>query len=82
MRVPIDDVAAIDIEAPVLSAYETRVRGVVRWRVWCKHCGTWHEHGPGEGHREAHCDDRASPYWKTGYNLAYAGKWRDRPGAR
>jgi hypothetical protein len=25
--------------------------------------------------------DWTSPYWKTGYNLAYAGKWRDRPRA-
>ena len=40
-----------------------------------KHCGTWHRHGAAEGHREAHCEDRHSPYWNTGYNLTYAGKW-------
>ena len=44
--------------------------------MWCKHCKKWHRHGAAEGHREAHCNDSASPYWKTGYNLAYAGKWR------
>ena len=47
--------------------------------VWCKHCQTWHDHGPAEGHREAHCQDWTSPYWKNGYNPAYAGKWRGRP---
>jgi hypothetical protein len=82
MKVPIAAVAVIDIEAPVLPAYEAKYRGVVRWFVWCKHCKTWHDHGPAEGHREAHCWDRASPYWKTGYNLAFAGKWRDRPRTR
>jgi len=30
-------------------------------------------HGAPERHREAHCNDSTSPYWKTGYNLAYAG---------
>jgi hypothetical protein len=47
--------------------------------VWCKHCGKWHRHGPAEGHREVHCNDSASPYWKAAYNLAYAGKWRKSP---
>jgi hypothetical protein len=37
-----------------------------------------HRHGPAEGHREAHCNDPASPYWKTGYNLALAGTWSGR----
>ena len=82
MKVPIDEVAVIDLDAPVLSAYEAKYRGVVRWFVWCKHCDAWHDHGPAEGHREAHCPDQSSPYWKTGYNLAYAGKWRDRPKTR
>jgi len=81
VKVPIDEVAVIDVEAPVLGAYESKYRGVVRWFVWCKHCRMWHDHGPAEGHRIAHCLDRASPYWKTGYNLAYAGKWRERPRA-
>jgi hypothetical protein len=36
------------------------------------------DHGPAEGHREAHCRDQSSPYWRQGYNLAYAGEWRDR----
>ena len=78
MKVPISETAVIDIEAPVLSAYEAVIKGSVRWVVWCKHCGQWHSHGPAEGHREAHCNDSASGYWKTGYNLAFAGKWQDK----
>ena len=31
--------------------------------------------GSDEGHRESHCNDPTSPYWKSGYNLALAGKW-------
>lgn len=77
MKVPIDEVACIDLDAPVLPAYEAKYRGV----VWCRHCGVWHDHGPAEGHREAHCQDRSSPYWRTGYNLAFSGKWRERPKA-
>jgi len=71
----------IDIEAPVLGAFEAKYRGVVRWFVWCQHCQIWHDHGPAEGHREAHCQEWTSPYWKNGHNLAYAGRWRDRPKA-
>lgn len=74
MKVPINEVAVVSLDAPVLSAYEARVKGVTRWFVWCKHCGKWHRHGPAEGHREAHCLDQSSPYWTTGYNLAFAGK--------
>ena len=73
MKVPINEVAVISLDAPVLSAYEARVKGVTRWFVWCKHCQKWHSHGPAAGHREAHCLDPSSPYWKSGYNLAYAG---------
>lgn len=74
MKVLIDKVATIDLDAPVVRAYEARTKGVTRWFVWCKHCREWHSHRPAEGHREAHCLDQSSPYWKTGYNLAFAGK--------
>lgn len=74
MKVPINGHNLIDLDAPVLSAYEVVNRGVVRWIVWCDHCRQWHKHGPAEGHREAHCSDSDSPYWRMGYNLAYAGK--------
>ena len=30
------------------------------------------------GRREAHCTDETSPYWKSGYNIEYAGRWADR----
>jgi hypothetical protein len=75
MKVPIAESAVIDLEAPVLPAYETEIEGVKRWMVWCKHCQRWHRHGAAEGHREAHCNDSASPYWKSGYNLVFGGKW-------
>jgi hypothetical protein len=76
MKVPISDYALIDLEAPVLPAYEVRVKGVTQWVVYCTFCNRWHRHGPAEGHREAHCTDSSSPYWKCGYNLAFAGKWK------
>lgn len=78
MKVPISASALIDLDAPVLPAYEAVIKGSLRWLVWCKHCREWHTHGPAEGHREAHCNDSNSPYVKRGYNLAYAGKWEDR----
>ncbi len=74
MKVPIDDCHVIDLDAPVLPVYQVRVNGGVRWIVWCKYCHIWHWHSLAEGHREAHCNDSNSPYWKTGYNLAYDGK--------
>ena len=77
MKVPIDDYACIDLDAPVLPAYEAFVSGSVYWLVWCDHCGKHHRHGPAEGHREAHCNDPASPYWQGGYNLAYGGRLQD-----
>ena len=77
MKVPISEHALIDLDATVLPAYEASINGSVRWVVWCKHCGKYHRHGAVEGHREAHCNDSTGPYWKTGYNLAYAGKWKD-----
>ena len=70
MKVPIDDYVCLDLDAPTLPAHEITVDGVTRWRVWCKHCQSWHFHGPAEGHREAHCHDSNSPYWRSGYNLA------------
>ncbi len=66
----------LNLDAPTLPAHEhTDATGRTLWRVWCRHCATWHQHGPGEGHREAHCHDPASPYERNGYNLAYAGQW-------
>jgi hypothetical protein len=80
MKVPISDHALIDLDAPVLSAYEAVVKGAVRWLVWRKHGEARHRHGAAEGHRAAHCNDSTSPYWKTGYNLAYAGQWKPEQG--
>ena len=77
MKVPIDDYACLNLDAPTLSAYSATVDGSTYWLVWCEYCGLWHKHGPAEGHREAHCVDSDSPYWKNGYNLALAGEFSD-----
>ena len=60
MKVPISAYDRIDLEAPVLPAYETRVNGSTRRLVWCAHCRVWHRHVPGGGHREAHCKPTAA----------------------
>jgi hypothetical protein len=70
MKVPISDYTLVNLDAPMLPTYEAVSKGTVRWLVWCKHCQKWHRHGPAEGHREAHCTDATSGYWKQGYNLA------------
>jgi hypothetical protein len=68
VKVPINDFDVIDLEAPVLPAYEATIGNTVYWLVWRKHCREWHRHGPTEGHRLAHCKDSCSPYWEHGYN--------------
>lgn len=73
MKIPITDGFVIDVTAPVVAAYAVRYMGTERWFVWCEACRDWHIHGPGEGHREAHCSGETR-YTRTGYNLALAGK--------
>lgn len=80
MKVPISEFALIDLDAPVLSAYKAVINGVTHW-MWCWFCNRWHRHGAAERHREAHCTDPTSGYWKQGYNLAYAGEWKKDIGA-
>ena len=66
----------LGLDAPTLLAYEhTDSFDRTLLVVWCDHCGIWHWHGAGEGHREAHCRGPGSPYERRGYNLAYAGEW-------
>ena len=74
MKVPIDDYACLNLDAPTLPSYSAVVDDSTYWLVWCKYCGRWHKHGPAEGHRESHCVDLGSPYWENGYNLALAGE--------
>jgi hypothetical protein len=62
----------LDLDAPTLSAVEVLIDGRILWRIWCRYCRGFHYHGPGEGHREAHCHS-GTPYDATGYNLASAG---------
>ena len=79
-KVPIDQYAAIDLDATPIGAYAQRFKnGVRRYVFFCPHCDAMHRHGAAEGHREAHCTNPASPYLVTGYNLAYAGRWKQRP---
>ena len=62
----------LGLNAPTLPAFECKVDGRILWRVWCKDCKRFHYHGPGEGHRIAHCRKPGSPYAANGYNLALA----------
>ena len=46
MKVPGSEFAVIRLDAPVLPAYEAVIQSANRRLVWCKHCQTWHRHGP------------------------------------
>ena len=74
MKVPLPNDMPLDLTAPTLAAYSRKRNGHRRLLVWCKYCEAWHSHGQGEGHREAHCQEE-TPYSRTGYNLALAGRW-------
>ena len=54
--------------------------GRTLWRVWCEHCGKHHYHGPGFGHREAHCQGVARDC-RLGHNT-HADTVRRHPEAR
>ena len=41
-------------------------------RFWCGHCGKYHWHGIGSGHRVSHCWRPNSPYDRVGYVLVTA----------
>lgn len=56
----------VDMETPTLPAYATLGGS---WRVWCRYCSRWHQHGAQPGHRAAHCRVEHSPYRRTGYIL-------------
>lgn len=76
MKVPLPHGFLLDLDAPTVAAYDLLLdNGAEVWLIDCPHCGEPHAHGPGEGHRIAHCTNPASPYRRTGYNLAYAGEW-------
>ena len=70
MKVPINAIACIDLDAPTLPAERIKVKGVVRWRVWCRHSEEWHDHGPAEGAPRGALPGFEQRYWRTGYNLA------------
>lgn len=60
---------------PVLLSIHQVVNGTEYFRAWCPFCKKWHYHGPGEGHRVAHCGDESrSPFRETGYILKDARK--------
>jgi hypothetical protein len=65
--------------APFLDAY---IDDTGMACVWCRYCLEWHQHGPYNGHRVAHCpfphygiegEWVESPYRETGYNLRIHG---------
>lgn len=63
-------------DIPVLLYYPSKYSDKVCW-VWCPHCKTFHTHGIGPGHRQAHCGSD-SPFKKTGYYLVPADEIFDR----
>ncbi|NJN45918.1 MAG: hypothetical protein HC808_04910 [Candidatus Competibacteraceae bacterium] len=59
---------AANDDIPALMGF---VRGY-RVAVWCPYCTDYHWHGlplPGYSHREEHCHDASSPYYRSGYTL-------------
>ena len=52
MKAPINVCAVIDLDAPTLPTERIKTKHAIYWRVWCKHCNEWHQHGAGEGHAE------------------------------
>lgn len=48
-----------------------------RLHCWCIHCGCYHHHGRGEGHRIAHCILDGSPFKRTSYYLRAVGRWTE-----
>jgi hypothetical protein len=42
MKLPITDYTLIDVDAPVLPAYEAFVDGSRYWLVWCRYCRNPH----------------------------------------
>jgi hypothetical protein len=70
MKIPIDDVRVLDLDAATVPCRKEFIDGVRHFVFDCPHCQRPHLHGPAEGHREAHCNDLASPYGRSGYNLA------------
>ena len=70
-----------DCDAPILHADEiTDKLGRTLWRGWGEHCGKYHYHGPGFGHREAHCQGVARDC-RLGHNT-HADTVRRHPEAR
>lgn len=64
-------------EVPTLDAWLTHNGEMAQ--AWCVYCLHWHEHGPYEGHRQAHCVLRCSPYKDTGYNIHVVGDFKQAP---
>ena len=69
-KIPIGNSMLHSLTAPKLRAELVELDGCQRLRVWCDHCREHHLHGPSPGHRECHCSELSSPYWRDGYNLA------------
>lgn len=60
----------LDLDAPTVAAHAVAVGGRTLWRITCPYCSELHHHGPGEGHRLAHCNPLTPA--GDGYNLALA----------
>jgi len=56
---------------PVIRCKENKQKQT--WSFYCQYCKTFHRHGAGEGHRNAHCHNSSSPYYMKGYYLKLEG---------
>jgi hypothetical protein len=72
------DVAPLGMDdrgLPILPAYLYAWHGLDTLTydlvVWCVHCGKWHRHAWGDGHKAAHCLD--PQHYPAGYVLQMVG---------
>jgi len=65
-------------EFPVLKGFKQNIYSG-ELSVWCPECKQYHYHGPGEGHRGAHCANQNSKYLKGGYIIKYFTKTELKP---
>lgn len=67
----------LDLNAPTVMAHVVSLGGQELWRITCPFCAASHLHGPGEGHRFAHCVNQSDDAGR-GYNLAVARReWNE-----
>ncbi|MGO3652558.1 hypothetical protein [Vagococcus sp.] len=56
-----------NMKYPILKG--RKVPNRTMWACWCPYCYMDHYHGEIDGHRQAHCIRKGSPFMKTGYYI-------------